>query len=174
MVRSALKSKRRIGEGPVRGAAYVPAVSVALASLLASLPILSQNGWYPDFGFLTLIAWRLLRSDAFPAWWAAPLGFWNDLATGSPLGLSVTLWTAVIVALDLADRRTLFRDYWLEWAIAVLLLFINEWLQHLVAAWMGAELPFSSLVPPVLISAASFPVFAWAVGRLDHYRLGRP
>ena len=53
MVRSALKSKRRIGEGPVRGAAYVPAASVALASLLASLPILSQNGWYPDFGFLT-------------------------------------------------------------------------------------------------------------------------
>jgi rod shape-determining protein MreD len=174
MVRSALKSKRRIGEGPVRGAAYVPAASVALASLLASLPILSQNGWYPDFGFLTLIGWRLLRGDAFPPWWAAPLGFWNDLVTGSPLGLSVALWTTVMVVLDLADRRTLFRDHWLEWGIAVMLLCINEWLQLLVAAWMGARLPYSTMVPPLLISAASFPLFAWAIGRIDHFRLGRP
>lgn len=173
MVRAALKSKRRIGEGPVRGAAYVPAASVAAASLLVSLPIISQNGWWPDFGFMTLISWRLLRGDAFPAWWAAPLGFWNDLVTGSPLGLSVALWTAVMLALEIADRRTLFRDYWLEWALAVLLLFINEWLQLQVAAWMGAPLPFSTLVPPLLISAASFPLFAWAVGRLDQWRLGR-
>lgn len=173
MVRAALKSKRRIGEGPVRGAAYVPAATVLGASLLASLPILSQNGWFPDFGFLALIGWRLLRSDPFPAWWAAPLGFWNDMVTGAPIGMSVTLWTAVMVALDIADRRTLFRDYWLEWAIAVLLLFINEWLQLQVAAWMGAGLPFATLVPPLLISAASFPLFAWAIGRTDQWRLGR-
>jgi rod shape-determining protein MreD len=173
MVRSALKSKRRIGEGPVRAAAYIPAGSVAAASMLASLPIISQNGWFPDFGFLMLIGWRLLRSDPFPAWWAAPLGFWNDLVTGTPLGFSVTLWTAAMLLLEIADRRTLFRDYWLEWALAVLLLFINEWLQLQVAAWMGARLPFSTLVPPLLISAASFPLFAWAIGRIDHWRLGR-
>jgi rod shape-determining protein MreD len=173
MVRSALRSKRRIGEGPVAGAAYVPAASVLAAILLASLPIISNNGWYPEFGFMTLIGWRLLRSDPFPAWWAAPLGFCNDLVTGTPIGLSVTMWTAIIIALDLADRRTLFRDYWLEWALAVLLVFINEWLQLQVAAWMGAPLPFSTLVPPLLISAASFPLFAWAIGRLDHWRLGR-
>ena len=173
MVRAALKSKRRIGEGPVRGAAYVPALSIAVASLLASMPIISQNGWFPEFGFITLISWRLLRGDALPAWWAAPLGFWNDMVTGSPIGLSVALWTIVMVALDIADRRTLFRDYWLEWAIAVLLLFINEWVQLRVAAWMGAELPFSTLVPPVLIAIASFPLFAWAISRLDRWRLGR-
>ena len=129
MVRAALKSKRRIGEGPVLAAEYVPAASVLVASLLAALPIIADNGWYPDFGFLALIGWRLLRNDPFPAWWAAPLGFWNDLVTGSPIGFSVALWTGVLLALDLADRRTLFRDYWLEWGIAVLLLFINEWLQ---------------------------------------------
>ena len=174
MVRAALKSKRRIGEGPVRGAAYIPAASVLAASYLASLPIISLNGWFPDLGFLALIAWRLLRGDAFPAWWAAPLGLWNDMVTGAPIGLSVSLWTMVMLALDIADRRTLFRDYWLEWAIAVLLLFINEWVQLRVAAWMGAPLPLSTVVPPLLISAASFPLFAWAIGRIDHWRLGRP
>ena len=65
------------------------------ASLLAALPIVSTSGWYPDFGFLVLIAWRLLRADAWPAWWAAPLGLVNDLFTGHPIGLSVALWTAI-------------------------------------------------------------------------------
>lgn len=173
MAPSALQSKRRIGEGPVAGARFVPAISVAAASLLTALPIIVNDGWFPDFGFLTLIAWRLLRSDAFPTWWAAPLGFFNDCVTGSPIGLSVTLWTTAMLALDRADQRTLFRDYWIEWALAVLLVFINEWAQWQVAAWMGAALPFWAVAPPLLISAAAFPLFAWAIARLDRWRLGR-
>ena len=87
MVRAALAPGRRIGQGPRVGAAYLPAASVVAASLLAALPIISTSGWYPDFGFLALIAWRLLRSDPWPAWWAAPLGFANDLIAGAPIGL---------------------------------------------------------------------------------------
>ena len=100
MVRAALASKRKIGSGPMAGAQFVPAVTVAVSSLLAALPIVSTSGWYPDFAFLVLIAWRLLRADAIPAWWAAPLGLFNDLVTGNPIGLSVTVWTAAMLALD--------------------------------------------------------------------------
>jgi cell shape-determining protein MreD len=32
---------------------------------------------------LLLLAWRLLRGDVIAAWWAAPLGLWNDLVLGS-------------------------------------------------------------------------------------------
>ena len=78
MVRAALFQKRRIGQGPRTGAAYIPAATVVAASLLNALPIVATSGWYPDFGYLALIAWRLLRSEPWPAWWAAPLGFWND------------------------------------------------------------------------------------------------
>ena len=81
MVRSALTGRTRIGQGPVRFAAFVPAASVVTASLLSALPIVSMSGWYPDFGFLALIAWRLLRSDPWPAWWAAP---WVSPTTCSP------------------------------------------------------------------------------------------
>ncbi len=62
MVRAALASKRRIGQGPVVGARYVPKASVLVASLLAAVPIVSTSGWYPDFGFLVLIARPLLSS----------------------------------------------------------------------------------------------------------------
>ena len=117
MVRAALSSGRRIGQGPRIGASFVPAASVIAASMLSALPIVSTSGWYPDFGFLVLIGWRLLRSDPWPAWWAAPLGFVNDLIIGAPIGMSVVLWSATMLLLDLIDRRTMWRDYWIEWAL---------------------------------------------------------
>lgn len=174
MVRSALASKRKIGQGPVRFAEYVPAATVVVAILLSSLPIITDTGWFPDFGFLLLIAWRLFRSDVWPGWWAAPLGLLNDLAAGQPLGLSVSIWTLSMLALDLLDRRTIWRDYWIEWMLAGLLILLFESAQWQVAAWMGARVPFSFMVPAILISIAAFPVAAWFVARLDHWRLGRP
>ncbi|HEX2803000.1 MAG TPA: rod shape-determining protein MreD [Sphingomicrobium sp.] len=173
MVRSALASKQRIGQGPKAGAAYVPAASVAIATLLSSLPIISANGWYPDFAFLMLIGWRLRRSDVWPSWWAAPLGLLNDLASGDPLGLSVTIWTVSMLALDLVDRRTIWRDYWIEWAFAALLILFYQAAQWQVAAWMGARVPFAFMLPSISISIAAFPVAAWLVGRVDHWRLGQ-
>lgn len=173
MVRAALGSGQRIGKGPRLAAAYVPAASVVAASLLSTLPIVSTSGWYPEFGFLALIAWRLLRSDPWPAWWAAALGLANDLITGAPLGLSVALWAATMLLLDLVDRRTIWRDYWIEWALAALLLLLNEAVERWVAGMMGAPLPVASIAPPLLISIFAFPIAAWAVARLDQWRLGR-
>jgi rod shape-determining protein MreD len=146
---------------------------VLLASLLNLLPIVSTSGWYPEFGYLTLLAWRLLRSDPWPAWWAAPLGLANDLITGSPVGQSVFLWTSSMLILDLLDRRTMWRDYWIEWLLAALLLLSTAWVRWRVAAATGAALPFTITVPSILISIFAFPVAAWLVGQIDRWRLGR-
>jgi rod shape-determining protein MreD len=173
MVRSALASKHRIGQGPIVGAAYVPAGSVVVGILLSALPIIAATGWFPDFGFLFLIAWRLLRDDVWPSWWAAPLGLFNDLVTGAPVGLSVTVWTVSMLALDLLDRRTIWRGYWTEWALAALLILFDEAAQWQASAWMAAPVPFAFMLPPILISIATFPVAAWIVGRLDGWRLRR-
>ena len=173
MVRNALASKRRIGQGPRAGAAFVPAATVIAAALLSALPIVSTSGWFPDFGYLALLGWRLLRSDPWPAWWAAPLGLANDLITGVPIGLSVVVWTATMLLLDLIDRRTLFRDYWIEWALAAVLLAVSEWAEWRVAAAMGAPVPMTVIVPPLLMSVFAFPIAAWAVARIDHWRLGQ-
>jgi rod shape-determining protein MreD len=173
MVRAALAPRGMIGKGPVAGARYIPALSVMAASLFAAMPIVTSRGWFPDFGFVSLIAWRLLRADAWPAWWAAPLGLFNDLATGNPIGFSVAIWTAAMLALDIADRRTMWRGYWLEWAFAALLLLGNEAAEWRVAQIMGASLPFVTVLPPVLISILAFPIAAWIVSCLDRWRLGR-
>jgi len=172
MVRAALDS-RRIGQGPVPLAAYIPAASIVAASLLAALPIVSASGWYPDFGYVVFIAWRLLRSEPWPAWWAAPLGLVNDLFTGYPIGFSVALWSATMLALDLIDRRTMWRDYWTEWVLAAVFLALDEWLQLQLAAAVGADLPYRTLIAPLVISILTFPIAAWIVSRIDRWRLGR-
>jgi rod shape-determining protein MreD len=173
MVRAALAPRRRIGQGPRPLAAFVPAASIILASLLAAMPIVTATGWFPDFGFLVLISWRLLRSDPWPAWWAAPMGLVNDLFTGLPIGFSVAFWSATMLALDLVDRRTMWRDYWIEWVLAAVLIAIDEWLQWRLAALGDARVAFLAVVPPLVISVCVFPLSAWFVSRLDRWRLGR-
>jgi len=171
MVRAALSTKRRIGQGPRPGAAYLPAVSVVAGSVLAALPIVSVSGWYPDFGFLVLIAWRLLRADAWPAWWAAPLGFVNDVLTGLPIGMSVTLWAAIMIVMDLVDRRTIWRDYWIEWALAAALILAAESFEWWLAGLNGAAFAFQSILPPVVVSVLAFPIVAGLVSWIDRWRL---
>jgi rod shape-determining protein MreD len=173
MVRSALTPPRRIGQGPQPWASYVPAGTVILASLLAALPVVSNTGWWPDFGYLMLLAWRLLRADPWPVWWAAPLGLINDLFTGYPIGFSIALWSATMLVLDLVDRRTLWRDYWIEWVLAAVLILADEWLQWGVARLVGADLPFVKMVPAIVISIFAFPMAAFTVARVDRWRLGR-
>ena len=173
MVRAALTGRTRMARGPVRFASLIPAASVVAASLLVALPIVSVSGWWPDFGYMALISWRLLRSDPWPPWWAAPLGLVNDLFSGNLIGFSVALWSATMLALDLVDRRTMWRDYWIEWGLAAVLLGINELLQWRLAAVIGADVPARALIPPIVISVCMFPLSAWLVSRIDHWRLGR-
>jgi rod shape-determining protein MreD len=149
-------------------------MSVVLGSLFSLLPIVSATGWWPNAGLLMLLAWRLLRADAWPAWWAAPLGFANDLITGSPIGLSISLWSAIMIAMDILDRRTMWRDYWIEWAIAALFIGLAELAQWRVAAILGASVPLNmSTGPAILVSVLCFPVAAFMAARLDRWRLGR-
>ena len=65
-----------------------------------------------------------------------------------------------MLALDLVDRRTMWRDYWIEWGLAAVLLAANEWLQWRLAALVGARVPVLAVVPAFVISLCTFPVVA--------------
>jgi len=174
MVRSALAPRGGgLARGPHRAALSIPAISVLLASFTAALPIVSLNGWWPDAGLLVLLAWRLLRADAFPAWVAAPLGLVHDLLTGSPVGLSMMLWPSFMLALDVVDRRTMWRDYWIEWLLAAIFLAIAEVAEWQVATWDGAELRFATVAPAIIVAIFSYPLAALLASRIDRWRLGR-
>jgi rod shape-determining protein MreD len=89
------------------------------------------------------------------------------------MGLSVLLWSATMLALDLIDRRTMWRDYWIEWVVAAVLLAVDQWLQWRIAALTGADVPAWRMATPLVISICVFPVSAWLVARIDAWRLRR-
>ena len=172
MARAALQGRTGpIGREPRKTIHVIPAASVVIGSLCALMPVVSTTGWAPDIGFLMLIAWRLLRADAWPTWWAAPLGLANDLIVGTPVGQSIALWSGVMLILDLADRRTMWRDYWIEWLLATLLILLGALFAWRVAGWGGAPVPFIAALPAIALSVAAFPIASGLVSRLDRWRL---
>jgi rod shape-determining protein MreD len=79
-----------------------------------------------------------------------------------------------MIAMDILDRRTMWRDYWIEWAIAALFIGLAELAQWRVAAILGASVPLNmSTGPAIIISVLCFPVAAFLAARLDRWRLGR-
>ena len=70
MVRSALTNKAgaQMTAGPVAGASFIPVATVLAGSALATSPIVPVPGRVPTAGFLSLLALRLLRADAWQRW----------------------------------------------------------------------------------------------------------
>jgi rod shape-determining protein MreD len=151
----------------------VPILSTLAASLLDVLPIVATVPLIPDFAFLVLLAWRLLRPEMWLAHMALPLGLFNDLVSGHPLGQSMALWTIIFLMFDLVDSRLGWRDYWTDWffaSLAVLLYTFGVWG---ITRLLGSQAPFDVLWPQVIISILSYPVVARLVLALDGWRLGR-
>jgi rod shape-determining protein MreD len=67
----------------------------------------------------------------------------------------------------------MWRDYWIEWVLAGVLIAIDEFLQWRVARAVGAAPDIMRMLPTFIISVCVFPLFAWVVARIDAWRLGR-
>ena len=148
----------------------IPVVSVLLGSLAPLLPIIISTPVIPPVGFMMLLGWRLMRNDLWPVWAALPLGIFDDLFSGAPIGTAAALWTMSFIAIDLIDRRWVWRDHLQDWAIAVA--FVGAYL--LLALWLsGGAMPLVLLLPQWGFAALLFPVVARTIVMLDRWRLGR-
>lgn len=152
---------------------YVPILSTIFACLLALLPIVVSSPVMPDFGFLVLIAWRLLRPELWSPTIALPLGLFNDLVAGHPLGQSMALWTIVFLAFEVLDSRVLFRDYWMDWFFASLAILFYVFGGWYIGQLMGNGAGFSVMLPHLGASILGYPIVARIVLTLDRWRLSR-
>lgn len=152
---------------------YVPVASTLAAASLSLLPIVADAPISPDWGFMVLLAWRLLRPEMWTATIALPLGLFNDLISGHPIGQSMALWTATLLILDIVDSRAMYRDYWMDWLLAVVLM-----LSYIAGGWaisglMGSKVEFAVLWPQIALSVLAYPLVARLVVGLDRWRLSR-
>jgi rod shape-determining protein MreD len=164
----------RINRAPdpwrVRG---VPYASIILGSLLPVLLIADLMPLLPSFGFLMLLAWRMVRPGLLPLWAGAPLGAFDDLVSGQPFGSAILLWSLTMIVIEIIETRFPWRDFWHDWFTASVLA---------VAYWLAALLVSGARVTPEMISVAApqallsvllYPIIARMVAGLDRFRLSR-
>ena len=151
----------------------LPWLSIMLGSLVPLFFIATALPLVPPTGFLMLVAWRLVRPGLLPIWAGFPLGFFDDLFSGQPLGCGIVLYSIAMIALDLLDRRIPWRTFVQDWMAAAAALLV-----YLVAAFIlsGSKVAAPALValgPQIILSVFLFPPVARLVSALDRLRLTR-
>jgi rod shape-determining protein MreD len=154
-------------------ARIVPVATTMLASMLTLMPFVATAPMVPPAGLLMLLGWRLLRPEIWPVWAALPLGLWDDLFSGQPLGTAMLTWTLSFMAIDLADKWIVWRDYWLDWFIAAGAIAFCIIAGFLIALSTGGGGYILIIVPQMIASMLLFPIVARACALFDHWRLMR-
>ena len=147
-------------EAPDRSfARFVPMLSVALASALTLWPFIASVPILPPFGLLMLLGWRLTRSDSLRVWAPLPLGLFDDLVSGQPLGSAMLFWTLCFFMIDLIDQRVVYRNIWQDWLIAAGAIGFCLILGRLVTTPIGAHVD-TVLLLQIAITVLLFPLAA--------------
>ncbi len=163
--------RRRIDRAPTSVQLVgLPVVSVMIGSLAVLLPVISAAPLLPPFGFMLLLAWRLLQRTMWPVWMALPLGLFDDIFSGQPLGSAVFLWTLTFLTLDLIDRRMIWRDSLQDWALASLLIVALLTGELIIANATGGNTGIIALVPQIVVSCLLYPLIARICANLDRIR----
>ncbi len=163
--------RRRIGRAPTTTRMMgIPVASVMIGSLTALAPVMAAMPILPPFGFMIFIAWRLLHRTMWPVWAGIPLGAFDDMFSGQPLGSAMILWTLAFFALDLLDRRMMWRDSWQDWALAGLLIAGELGGGLAIANFTGGNSALNILWPQFFISLMLFPIISRCCAGLDRIR----
>ena len=153
----------------------VPIATVMVGSALPlMLPLIANSPVVPPLGLLFFLCWQLLRTEMWPVWIGLPLGLWDDLFSGSPIGTAVGLWTIASIAIHYISQRIYWRGFFHDWAIGALLLGLVQATAALIThpeAHTGRVLGL--VVPQIIISALLVPLFLRLTGKFDNFRLKR-
>ncbi|MEG3165569.1 rod shape-determining protein MreD [Sphingomonas sp. PB2P19] len=152
-----------------RRARAIAAGTVVAGSLATIIPVVATIPILPPLGLVMLLAWRLLARFAFKPWAAAPLGLFDDLVSGQPLGSAVLLWSLSFLAIDLLEQRLVFRDYWQDWLIAGGLIAGVIIGGRFLALPVGAHVD-TVLLAQIMVSILLFPLAARIVARVERKR----
>ena len=151
----------------------LPWLTVMLGSLAPWLPVLAPAPVMPPLGFVVLLAWRLLRPGLFPLWAGLPLGLFDDLYSGQPLGSGILLFSLTLLGVELIELRLPWRGFLLDWALAIVIIAIYLAVAALISGARLTPVQLSVIVPQLLLSVVVYPFVAHLIAILDRMRLMR-
>jgi len=151
----------------------IPWLSVLLASLTPILPIIAPAPIVPPLAYMMILAWRLLRPGLLPMWAGFPLGLFDDLLSGQPLGSSILLFTTTLVALDLLEMRFPWRGFLQDWLVSCVFIAAFLFISAFISGASISLLQLGLIGPQMLLSALLFPIIVRIASVLDRLRLLR-
>jgi len=149
----------------------IPTASVVAGSLICIVPLVAQAPIIPPLALMIFLAWRFLRPEIWPIWAGLPFGLFDDLLSGSSIGSGMLLWTAILLALDSAENRAMWRDYWIDWLAATGALIFYIMADMVLTALTGGGWLFWPLLPQIAATILLFPLMLRLCARLDQRRL---
>lgn len=149
----------------------IPSASVIAGSLLPLTPIIAQAPVLPPLGLMIFLGWRFLRPEIWPIWAGIPLGLFDDLVSGNPIGGGMLLWTGILIALDLANNRMVWRDYWMDWVLATLALSGYILIMMVLTTLTGGGWTLIPILPQIFLTVLLVPIVLRFCARLDRWRL---
>lgn len=162
--------RKKINRAPSPAVAIaVPWLTVMLGSLSPTWPLIASAPLLPPLGFLILLAWRQLRPGLLPVWAGLPLGLFDDLYSGQPLGSAILLWSMALIVLEVIELRFPWRNFFLDWLVAAGL--ILAYLPVAMGLATGKAPSLLVLAPQLLLSILGYPLIGRLVALFDRMRL---
>jgi rod shape-determining protein MreD len=151
----------------------LPWLTIMVGSLTPWLPIIAPAPVLPPIGYMLLLAWCLLRPGLLPLWAGLPLGLFDDLYSGQPLGSGVLLFSLSLFAIEVIEARFPWRNFWIDWLTASAMLTVYIALAALFSGVTLTLVQFTVMAPQLLLSIILFPIIARIVAMFDRLRLMR-
>lgn len=163
----------RLGRHPSRfRLAGIPVVTVLIGSMVTALPLIAQTPVMPPFGLLLLLSWRLLRPELWRAWIGLPLGLFDDMMSGQPIGSGMFLWTVMLIGVDTIEQRMIWRSYRQDWLIAAVAIIFGITGGLLLAQITGGgDVSLLLVAPQMLWTILLFPFVVRQCARIDRWRV---
>jgi rod shape-determining protein MreD len=154
-------------------ARVVPYATILFGSLIPLLPIIAPGPIIPPFGFMIMVAWRLIRPGLLPMWVGFPLGLFDDFYSGQPFGSGILLFSLAMVGLEVLEARFPWRGFWQDWVTAAVVIAGYLFFAALLSGLDPQPRLFLLILPQVALSILLFPILARAIAWLDTLRLSR-
>ena len=163
----------RLGRHPGRfRLAGTPVITVMLGSLVTTLPLIAQSPIMPPFGLLLLLSWRLLRPELWRTWIGLPLGLFDDLVGGQPIGSGMFLWTVALIGVDFIEHRLVWRSYKQDWLIAgIAIIFCLSGGLFFARITGGGDIRLLLVAPQMVWTVLLFPFIVRQCARIDRWRV---
>lgn len=149
-----------------------PVITVMLGSAVTLLPVIAQAPVMPSFGLLLLLSWRLLRPELWRTWIGLPLGLFDDIMSGQPIGSGMFLWTVMLIGVDAIEHRMVWRSYRQDWLIAsAAIIFCIAGGVFFARITGGGNINPQLVLPQMLWTILLFPFVVRQCARIDRWRV---